>query len=813
MLQKGYSDYSSRIGIIEFQKLFSTIKPGTMKKNFYSAATLQGFLQKRTMSLGLIALLGTASLNFVQAQNDPVQPYKGKIGRNLSETQQAWPEKKKAPEGAPNVVWILLDDIGFGAVSTFGGLIQTPTIDSLANNGLRYTNFHTTAICSPTRSALLTGRNSHSVHMGLFPTTAIGTPGYDGIMPFEKATVAEILKENGYSTFAVGKWHLIPPTDENPAGPFNRWPTGRGFDHYFGFLSGSTDQWHPVVYEDTRKADLENNKKHFSTLMADKAIDFIADQKSSAPEKPFFLYFTPGAGHSPHQVAPEWSAKYKGKFDQGWDKYREEVLANQIKAGIVPKGTKLPPREVGVGVKEWATLSGDEKKLYARFMEVYAGFVSHADYEIGRVIRYLKEINQLENTLVFVSVGDNGGSRGGTQEGIIYPIDAALSPEDRLKKNLANIDAIGTERSNVNNPIGWSFATNTPFKHYKQDANAEGGTRNPLIVFYPKGIREKGGIRTQYGHVIDLLPTTVALTGTKIPDVINGYKQEAVEGTNLAATINDPTAPSQHTLQHYEIMGSRSLYHNGWKAAVWHIKGEDFGKDKWELYNLNEDFNELNDVATKYPGKLKELQALFDVQANKFNIYPLKDEFIPSVAPNIYTNKDHITIYPGVSQIFEASAPKLTNRSFSIIADVEIPKEGAEGVLFSAGGWYTGLSLFVQNKKLHFVYNNGNKKYLISSAVALPQGPAQLKVDLNYHGSEPGGAADAVLFINNEKVGNGAIDKTVKGSIGTYEGLEAGKDPVSPVADNYKSPFSFTGNLKKVSLDFSTAPLQSSNQK
>ena len=784
-----------------------------MKKNSYTAGFLQDLMKSRGRAVSLLALLGLGTLNFAHAQNDPLQPYKGKIGKNLTETQQAWPEKKKAPEGAPNVVWILLDDIGFGAVSTFGGLIQTPTIDSLANNGLRYTNFHTTAICSPTRSALLTGRNSHSVHMGLFPTTAIGTPGYDAVMPFEKATIAEILKENGYNTFAVGKWHLTPATDENPAGPFNRWPTGRGFDHYYGFLGGLTDQWHPVVYEDTRKADLENNKKHFSTLMADKAIEFIADQKSAAPEKPFFLYFTPGAGHSPHQVAPEWSAKYKGKFDKGWDKYREQVLANQIKAGIVPKGTKLPPREVGVGVKAWETLSADEKKLYARFMEVYAGFVSHADFEIGRVIRYLKDIKQLDNTLVFVSVGDNGGSRGGTQEGIIYPIDASLSPEERLKRNLANIDKIGTQQSNVNNPIGWSFATNTPFKHYKQDANAEGGTRNPLIVFYPKGIKEKGGIRTQYSHVIDLLPTTVALTGVKIPEVINGYKQEAVEGTNLAATINDPKAPSQHVVQHYEIMGSRSIYDKGWKAAVWHVKGEDFAKDKWELYNLNEDFNELHDLAAKNPEKLKELQALFDVQANKFNIYPLKDEFVPTIAPNLYTNKDHVVIYPGVSQIFEASAPKLTNRSFSIVADAEIPKEGAEGVLFSAGGWYTGLSFFVQNKQLQFVYNNGYKKFTIASSAALPQGAAQLKVDFNYNGTEAGGPADVVLYINNEKVADGSIDKTVKGSIGTFEGIEVGKDPVSPVADNYKSPFVFTGTLKKVNLDFSNATLQSSNQK
>lgn len=768
------------------------------------------YFKKRQLSAMAIGLLSASA---VFGQYSPTQAYKGKIGKTLAETQQSWPEQKKAPAGAPNVVWVLLDDVGFGAASAFGGLIQTPTLDSLANNGLRYTNFHTTAICSPTRSALLTGRNSHSVHMGLFPTTAIGAPGYDGIMPLEKATVAEILRENGYNTFAVGKWHLIPATDETPAGPFNRWPTGRGFDHYWGFLGGSTDQWHPVVFEDTRKVDLESNKKHFTTLLADKAIEYISGQKSASPEKPFFLYLTPGAGHSPHQVATEWSDKYKGKFDQGWDVYREQVLARQIKAGIVPKGTQLPPRETGVGVKAWETLSPDEKKLYARFMEVYAGFVSHADYEIGRIVSHLKQINQLENTLILVSIGDNGGSRGGTQEGIIYPIDAALTPEERLKRNLANIDAIGTERSNANHPIGWSLAANTPFKHYKQDANSEGGTRNPLIVFYPKGIKEKGGLRTQYGHVIDLLPTTLELTGTKVPESINGYKQEPIQGTSLAYSIAEAKAPSRHTVQHYEIMGSRAIYKDGWKGAVWHVKGEDFAKDKWELYHVSEDFNELKDVAAQQPEKLKELQALFDDQAAKFNIYPLKDEFIPTVAPNLYTNTQQLIIYPGASQLYEASAPKLTNRSFSVTADAEVPQQGAQGVLFSAGGWYSGLSLYVQDNQLQFAYNNGYKKYYITADKKLPAGAAKLRFDFNYEGgSQTAGPATVSLYVNEEKVAEGAIDHTLKGNIGTYESIEIGKDPISPVTDKYTVPFAFSGNLKKVTLDFEPI-LQTSAQK
>jgi len=757
------------------------------------------FTQYRKRMIFAIVLVG-ALVGHAYGQHDPVQSYKGKAGKTLNETQQWWPEKTKAPANAPNVVWILLDDIGFGATSAFGGLIQTPNLDTLANNGLRYTNFHTTAICSPTRSALLTGRNSHSVHMGLFPTTAIGAPGYDGIMPLEKATVAEILRENGYNTYAVGKWHLTPAPDNTPAGPFNRWPTGRGFDHYWGFLDGSTDQYHPVVWEDTRKVNPETLNKHFSTLLADKAISFIAEQKSVAPAKPFFLYLTPGAGHSPHQVDKSWREKYTGKFDQGWDKSREQILANQIKLGVVPKNTVLPPSNPGV--KAWASLSVDEKKLYSRFMENYAGFVSHADYEVGRVIRYLKKIGQFDNTLIFVSIGDNGASRGGTQEGIINPLDASLTPEERLKKNIANIDLIGTEHSNVNYPIGWAQSDNTPFRYWKSDASSEGGTHNPLIVSYPNGIKERGGIRTQYTHVIDLLPTTVEIVGATIPEIINGYKQEPVQGTSLAYSINDANSASQHLVQHYEIRGSRSIYKDGWKAGTLHPQGTSFENEKWELYHVAEDINERTDVSAKYPEKLKELQDLFDEQARKFNIYPLKDESKPSVAPNAYSDAQKIIVYPGVSQLFEGSSPRFVNRSFSITADATLPKEGAQGVLFSIGGWQNGISFYLKDGKLNFVYNTGHHQYVIASEKqSLPAGTVKLKFDFKYNGGEPGSGGIGTLYVNDKKVAEGAIDKTLKSGIGTYENIEIGRDIISPVTDQYQVPFAFTGTLNLITVD------------
>lgn len=750
-------------------------------------------------SIAAVTFLAIFTGKNASAQYSPTIPFTGKLGKTVSETRQVWQDRNKAAKGAPNVVWILLDDVGFGATSAFGGLIETPNLDSLANNGLRYTNFHTTAICSPTRAALLTGRNSHSVHMGLFPQTAIGTPGYDGYLPFEKATIAEILRENGYNTYALGKWHLTPYADASPAGPFNRWPTGRGFDHYYGFLSGSTDQYHPQVWEDTRKVDVEPASKHFTTLIADKAIGYIAEQKSVAANKPFFLYFAPGAGHAPHQVDKVWSDKYKGKFDKGWDAYRTEVLARQIKLGLVPKETVLPDRNASL--KAWESLSANEKKLYARFFEVYAGFVSHTDYEIGRVLNYLKEIGQLDNTLVFVSIGDNGASKEGTFVGQINNFDPSWTEEQRLQKNIEQIELLGTEKSRPNYPLGWAQATNTPFKHWKQDANSEGGTHNPLIVFYPKGIKEKGGIRNQYSHVIDILPTTIELTGAKVPTILNGYPQEPIEGTSLVYSLEHAGAPGRHTIQHYEIMGSRSIYKDGWKAGTLHKKGESFNKDVWELYNLNEDINERFDLVAKFPEKLKELQELFDAQAWKYNVYPLKDESIPSTPPSVFDSTNHIVLYAGIKQAFDGLAPRLNNKSFTLTAETNISKP-AEGVLFSSGGWSAGISFYIQNNILQFVYNNGVEKTYISAKKPLSTGKLQLKFEFKYDGGQTGAGGTGILYVNNEKVGEGRIEKTLKAALGNYESIEIGKDLVSPVTEKYKIPFEFNGKLNTVTIDY-----------
>ncbi len=569
----------------------------------------------------------------LHAQQDTA--FKGVVGKTLAESKEYYTPYATAPKGAPNVIWILLDDVGFGASSAFGGLIPTPTIDSLANNGLRYTNFHTTAICAPTRAALLTGRNSAFVHMSGFAHIGAraGFPGWDGRIPSSSGTIAEILKANGYSTFAVGKYGVTPDEENNSAGPFDHWPNEKGFDHFFGFLGSQTDQYKPDLAED--EAKITPDGRHLNDQITDKAIFYIDRQKKAAPDRPFFLYYAPGAVHAPHQVPDEWRDIYKGKFDEGWDVYREKVFAQQKKMGVIPAYAQLPDRNPNI--KAWNTLSADEKKLYARFMEVYAAYLTYTDHEIQRLIDELKKTNQLDNTLIVVMIGDNGASKEGTLYGDIdlTPMTPQRSESEAIKYNLANIDKIGTPAGiEVNYPLGWAQACNTPFRFWKQDAHSEGGTHNPMILFYPKVITDKGGLRNQYSHVIDMLPTTLDIVGIKAPSTIKGIKQDTIQGTSLAYSINNATASSKHTIQYYYIFGSRSMYKDGWKAAfafepsatngvVSKVSVEDTLHNDWHLYNLNEDFNERIDLAKKYPEKLTELKALFDAQATENRLYPL----------------------------------------------------------------------------------------------------------------------------------------------------------------------------------------------
>lgn len=755
-------------------------------------------LNKRKLNFLTSALLLGGG---VSAQYSPTPVFQGKIGKTLADTKESRPQTlAKAPDGAPNVVWILLDDVGYGATSAFGGLIETPNIDRLANQGLRYTNFHTAAYSAPTRAALLTGRNTHSAHFGFFAHNSYDTPGYDGYLPFEKGTVAEILRENGYNTYAVGKYHLTHPSDATQAGPFNRWPTGRGFDHYYGFPpeAWGTDQWHPTLYRDTQREPEDPQGRHVTELLANEAVKFISDQKSAAPNKPFFLYFAPGAAHAPHQVAKEWIDKYKGKFDLGWDKYRETVLNNQKEKGLVPANTKLAPQNPGV--KAWENLSSDEKKVYLRHIEVYAGFVSQTDHEIGRIVDFIEQIGQLDNTLIAVLIGDNGAEGGAREYGRFLSTNPDDTREQVLAQEVKNLDKLGTEFSQALYPDGWAAATNTPFRYYKSYANFEGGTHDPLILFYPNKIKEKGGVRNQYSYVDDILPTTVELTGAKVPTVINGYPQEPIEGTSLAYTIEpeNKNLAERHTVQYHEMTGSYAIYKDGWKASFPHDRAKRIpvSEEKWHLYNVREDFNELNDLAAQNPDKVKELAELFDAEAWKYNVYPLKDNW-EIKNQNIFGDTKRWVLRPG-NYFTSFSLLRFYNNSYSITASAEIAKTGNQGVLFSVGGNASGLSLYVKDKKLWFAYNTDGKLIELSSEKAIPEGNVELKADVAY--SNEGKNKAITLFINNEKVATKDLGKigTPRNSV---EGLDVGTDRGTSVSTSYPAPFSFTGKLSDIVIE------------
>lgn len=586
-------------------------------------------MQFEIKNIFLLFTLTILMYNSVDAQFSPTKHYpKESLIYDTTTKYFQTHYQPKAPNGAPNVVIIMLDDVGYSTASTFGGLAETPVMDQLAAGGLRYTNFHTTGLCAPSRAALLTGRNHHSVNMGHFTETAFDAPGYDGNMPFEKATMAEVLKENGYNSYLLGKWHLTPLSDRSPAGPFNRWPTRRGFDRFYGFLESATDQYYPVLFEGITKSTVDTSLgKHLNTLLADNAIHYIKQQQSSA-KKPFLLYIAPGAVHSPMQVDKEWIDKYKGKFDMGWDQYREVVLAKQKTLGVIPSNVILPGRNEKIN--SWESLSSDEKKIMSRAMEAHAGFLSQTDYEIGRVINYIKEIGHLENTVVVLIIGDNGATKYTAElPGVPAGMENA-SHEAKVKAALKNIDAIGRKNFKGDIPLGWTQATNTPFKLWKGDANSEGGTHNPLIIYAPRFIKEKGETRNQYVHLIDVWPTLIDLLEIKIPRVINGYKQAPLEGHSFVNTLNDNKAKSNNQLQYFETGASRALYKDGWKVEAFHALGTSYKNDTWELYNMELDFNEQVNLAKEFPKKLKKMKRVFESEAKKYKLHPLHDSWFPA---------------------------------------------------------------------------------------------------------------------------------------------------------------------------------------
>ena len=775
---------------------------------------------RKTLSSGALLVASP-----VLAQYSPTPQFTGHLGKTVEETKTAHVQyNTQAKEGAPNVVWILLDDVGFGAASAFGGLIETPTFDYLAQNGLRFNNFHTTSISAPTRAALLTGRNHHSSHVGYFNDDYFATPGYDTYGPMENGTIAEVLRENGYNTFAIGKYNFTPMQDGSNSGPFNRWPTGRGFDHYFGYnpTTAADDQWHPYLYKDTQRVPDDSLGELAITRFTDQAIQYIADQKSADPDKPFFLYFAPGTAHVPLQTTPEWINKYKGKFDEGWDVAAERILQNQIRLGVVPPNTKLPVRNRNLD--RWKDLSDVAKKVYAHQMEVYAGFLSQADYEIGRIVEFLRYTGQLDNTIIFISIGDNGAEAAGRQTGITAEYGLRGAQKDSLLAAVAkDLDRYGDETTYPAYPEGWAEATSTPFRYYKGYPEYEGGTHNGLIVHYPKGIKDKGGIRSQYTHVIDVLPTTVEITGSVIPEKINGYVQNPVEGFSFANAIvsEDNNVESLHKVQYYELVGAHALYKDGWKAQfpndtafVYRLRGK--ADLTPHLYHIAEDFNESTDLAKKYPEKLKELEAVFEKEARKYNVFPLRSASSFDKNARQKKQRSHYDIFIGPKNWSEYSdlldlgkhSDSRHNRhiqkSHSLTATIDIKTEHPNGVLFSYTGRFTNFSFYLKDGvpvysfKKHF----SDKEYIkVIANKKVNTGVNNVRADIDVDPNNNDGIVS--IFINDEKVASKNIGNIGTISLDAHSGtaLQLGRSWGNPASDDYKSPNYLNEKYLKATID------------
>lgn len=766
------------------------------------------------VSLAIIILTVTSPALAATSKVLPIpQPeFKGKIGITYKDSKPDFPQPITAPAKAPNVLLAILDDVGFGQASTFGGPVETPNLTRLAETGLRYNQFHTTALCSPTRAALLTGRNHHSVNTGVVEELATGYPGYTTILPKSAATVAEVLRQNGYNTAAFGKWHNTPDFETSAAGPFDRWPTGLGFEYFYGFLGGDTNQWSPALVENTKRVEKPANNPdyHLTPDLVDHAIAWIRNQQSIAPDKPFFTYLATGATHAPHHAPKAWIDKYKGKFDQGWDKLREEIFARQKQLGVIPASAQLTPRPQELPA--WDSLSAEQQKLSAHMAEVFAGFLAHTDYEIGRLIDAVDQLGELDNTLVIYVVGDNGASAEGGLTGTVNELKFFNGVPENLPQLLASYDDLGSPKTFNHFPAAWAWGVSTPFQWTKQIASHFGGTRNPLVISWGEGIKDRGGIRSQFHHVIDIAPTILEVTGITAPKEVNGVKQQPIEGTSLVYSFDNSDAPSTRETQYFEMLGNRAIYDRGWVAAARHgrlpwertVKG-DFDTDKWELYNIAEDFSEANNLAEENPDKLEKLQKLFFKEAREHQVLPLDDRvldrFDVKIRPSLNTGRTNFTYYPGVFGIPEGSAPNLKNRSFSITANVEIPETGAEGILLTQGGRFAGWSFFLEDGKPTYIYNYANAvRYIIQSREKLPAGKSTLRFDFDYDGGI-GAGGTGKLFINQQQVAEGRIEKTIAYRLALDETFDIGRDTGTPVVDTYQVPFAFTGNLQQVSLE------------
>jgi len=720
----------------------------------------------------------------------------------------------KAPAGAPNVLIVLIDDMGFGMSSAFGGPVHMPTAERLANEGLRYNQFHTTSLCSPTRAALLSGRNHHMFNMGAITEMATAFPGNTGQRPNKVAPLAEMLRLNGYSTSFFGKSHETAAWEVSPSGPTDRWPTRSGFDEFYGFMGGETNQWAPFLYHGMNPVEIPKDPKYnFMTDMTDKAIGWMQFQKALTPDRPFFMYFAPGATHAPHHVPTEWIAKYKGKFDQGWDAMREEVLARQIKLGVVPPGTRLAPKPEAI--KDWAALSADERKLFARQMEVYAGFGEYADAEIGRLIDAIKDTGQLDNTLVLYIVGDNGTSAEGGMNGLFNEYTYFNGVPETVQDMIGYYDAWGGPSTYPHMAAGWAVAGDTPFSWTKQVASNFGGTRNGMVAYWPNRVKAKGGVRSQFHHVVDVAPTVLEAAGLPEPKIVNGTPQAPIEGVSMVYTFDDAKAASRHTVQYFEIFGNRAVYADGWFAgtvhrAPWEMKVRaELLNDKWELYDTRNDFSLATDLAGTNPAKLKELQDLFMKEAVKYRVLPIDDRSLERAnaklagRPDLMGDRTSLTLHAGMKGMSENVFINVKNRSMTITADVEVPAGGANGVLLAQGGRFGGWSLYMKGGKPIYAYNFlGLQRFTVAATQPVPAGKATIRFEFAYDGGGLAKGGLGTIYVNDKKVAEGRIERTQPMVFSADETADVGEDDATPVTEDYKSSDStFTGKILKVTVD------------
>lgn len=719
-------------------------------------------------------------------------------------------EAVKAPEGAPNVVIVLLDDMGFGASETFGGPIHMPNFTKLANSGLRYNRFHTTALSAPTRTALLTGYNHHSNNMGNITELATTYDGQTSIRPQTITPMAEVLRQNGFNTAQFGKCHEVPAWEISNNGPMDRWPTHSGFEKFYGFLGGETNQWAPLIYDGVTQVETPHDPNyHFTTDMTNQAINWMRFQNALQPNKPFFMYYAPGATHAPHHAPKEWVDKYKGQFDMGWDKLREQTLARQKQMGIIPANTQLAPKPQDI--KDWDALSADEKKLFARQMEVYAGFAEHTDYEIGRLLKAIEETGEMDNTLIVFIAGDNGASAEGQMNGMFSEMTYFNQVPETVADMLKHYDEWGSESTYPHFSAGWAVATDVPFTWTKQVASDFGGTRNGMVISWPKGIKAKGEVRDQFAHVIDIAPTVYEATGIPAPKVVNGITQDPIEGSSLIYTFTGKTAAETHNTQYFEIFGNRAIYHDGWYArtihrAPWVMKLVPLDQDVWELYNTKEDFSLSTDLALSNPQKLKELQDLFMTEASKYHALPIDDRVLERMSatlmgrPTVTEGRTSMVLGEGMKGMGVDVFIDLRNKAYTITADVEVANN-ANGVLVCQGGRFGGLSFYMKDGKPAFTYNFlGMQSTDIIASKPLKAGKYTLVYDFKYDGGGPGKGGISTITANGEKVAEGKLERTQPGIFSVDDLADVGVDEGTSVA-NYGASSKFNGKINKIVIE------------